>query len=313
MFKRKKIKDFQVNISICKEILEAIFDECDGNNVNETGGRIIGYYSQKSNKLDIKAYGLIGPGPNARKSPTSFFQDGVYQETVFRDIEAEHSEIEHLGNWHSHHVNGLDMLSSGDIDTYTRIVNHEKHNTDFFYALLVVAKNHTFHNQGRYLVRHFIFKRGESLIYEVPNTQVKIIKRSPLFIDKIKVTKATPDKESLSISSDFNGSTLKHIRARNKEIISEMYPNLKTFFLKQTNSLYWRGEINLIDNVPVELLVLETINEGMPSHSISLTSSSAHLFQCNQLYSKRSFDSAWKAIYSFERDLNRETYNKKKI
>lgn len=310
MFKRKKLKDLQVKISICKEILEAIFDECDANNVNETGGRIIGYCSQKSNKLDMKVCGLIGPGPNARKSPTSFFQDGVYQETVFRSIEAEHPALEHLGNWHSHHVNGLNMLSSGDIDTYTKIVNHEKHNTDFFYALLVVAKNHTSNHQERYLVRHFVFKRGESLIYEIPNTQVNVLKMSPLYIDKIRTTEAVPEKETLSNSLVSSQLTVNHIRAKDKEMISEMYPSLKTFFSKQTNSIYWRGEINLIDNSPAELLVLETINEGIPSHSISLGSSSAHLFQCNRLYSNRSFDSAWRAIYSLERDLNREIYNK---
>ena len=103
-----------------------------------------------------------------RRSPTSFFQDGEYQETIFRKIEAEHTEIEHLGNWHTHHVNGLNTLSSGDIETYKRIVNHEKHNTDFFYALLVVSKNQTFYNRERYLMKHFLFKRGESLVYEDP-------------------------------------------------------------------------------------------------------------------------------------------------
>ena len=42
--------------------------------------------------------------------------------------------IEHLGNWHTHHVNGYPNLSGGDVATYRRIVNHELHNLDFFYA-----------------------------------------------------------------------------------------------------------------------------------------------------------------------------------
>lgn len=140
MFKRKKIKDIRIRITICKDVLEAIFDECDKHNVDETGGRILGYYQYQNEVLNIEACGLIGPGPNARRSSTSFFQDGAYQEEIFRKIETEFPDIEHLGNWHTHHVNGLDTLSSGDIVTYKKIVNHTKHNTDFFYALLVVAK-----------------------------------------------------------------------------------------------------------------------------------------------------------------------------
>ena len=66
MFKRKKIEGFHIKISICKDVLEAIFDECDKNNIDETGGRIVGYYQQGDNKLNIKACGLIGPGPNAQ-------------------------------------------------------------------------------------------------------------------------------------------------------------------------------------------------------------------------------------------------------
>ncbi len=309
MFKRKKIEGFQVKISICKDVLEAIFDECDTNDIDETGGRIVGYYHQSGNKLNIKVCGLIGPGHNARRSPTSFFQDGAYQEAVFRKIEAEHPEIEHLGNWHTHHVNGLDTLSSGDVETYERIVNHEKHNTDFFYALLVVAKGRTFYNRERYLVKHFLLKRGESLVHEIPSAQVKIIKEAAVFIDKAKAIEGVSIKETLTdlISSQ---PMLDHIRARDKEFISEMYTELKPFLSKQTKSLYWRGNLNLIDNSSVEVFVLESINKRKPSYSITLSASSRHLFQCSQLYLKRIFDSAWKAVYLFERDLNNEIFEK---
>jgi hypothetical protein len=91
-----------------------------------------------------------------------------------------------------------------------------------------------------------------------------------------------------------------------------MYPITKTFLSKQANSLYWRGKLDLIDNTSVEFLVLESVDEKTISYSIALTSSSAQHFQSNQLYSDRSFDSAWKAIYLFERDLNREIFKKNK-
>ena len=307
MFNRGKIETPRVKISFCEDVLGAIFDECDNFNTDETGGRIIGHYQRRGASLNIEVCGLIGPGPNARRSPTSFFQDGVHQETIFRKIEAEHPDIEHLGNWHTHHVNGLDTLSSGDIGTYKKIVNHEKHNTNFFYALLVIAKKHSFHNQERYAVRHFLFKRGESVVYEIPPRQVKIIKKSSIFIDRAKNPALERDIAPDTILC--NQPTANSARLKDKEIMSDLYPDLKPFFSKQTNSLYWKGEIALVDTTSTEFLILETIDETKPSYSITLIGPRANSFQCKQLYSKRNFDSAWKAALSFERDLNREIYS----
>lgn len=306
MFKRKNIEGLHVRISICKDVIEAIFDECDKYNVDETGGRIIGYCQYHDAKLNIDACGLIGPGPNARRSSTSFFQDGEYQEAIFRKIEAQHPDIEHLGNWHTHHVNGLNMLSSGDIDTYKRIVNHEKHNTDFFYALLVVAKTHSYYSRKRYVVKHFLLRRGESLIYEIPSSKVKIVKNHPVFIDKTK--EEALKENSISDTLLYNHPTVTNIRSRDREVMSYMCPDLKPFFSKQTRSLYWKGKLTLINDTSVELLMLESLNEARPSYSITFTGLGGQHFQCRQLYLKRTFDSAWKAICSLERDLNHEIF-----
>ena len=129
------------SISIARGALESIFDECDKYDADETGGRLLGTYRHKNGRYDIEVKGVLEPGPNAQRSPTYFLQDGDYQEKQFRAIEASHPDIEHLGNWHTHHVNGYPTLSGGDKATYFKTVNHEKHNTDFFYALLVVGKN----------------------------------------------------------------------------------------------------------------------------------------------------------------------------
>src|SRR5713226_5747036 len=145
MFRSKKTA---VSISIARGALESIFDECDQYDIDETGGRLIGNYRQKGAKYEIQVLGVLGPGPNARRSPTSFFQDGEYQERVFRAVERDHPNLEHLGNWHTHHVNGLQTLSGGDRETYHATVNHHNHNTDFFYALLVTRK--TPHHHSRY-------------------------------------------------------------------------------------------------------------------------------------------------------------------
>ncbi len=310
MFKRKKIESFPAKISICKEVLEAIYNECDQNNIDETGGRIIGYYRQHGSKLDIEICGLICSGPNARRSPTSFFQDGEYQENIFRKIESEYPRIEHIGNWHTHHVNGLTTLSSGDIETYRRIVNHKKHNTDFFYALLVVAKNHTSNKRKRYTMKHFLFKRGVPLVYEIPDSQVRITKERSVFVDK--GVYGTLEEEPVVDPVISAESIINQTRAMDREFISEMYPGLKTFFSKQTNSLYWRGKLNLVDGSDVEILILESAEKERPSYSVTLATSSSSLFQCQQPYLEKNFDSAWKAAYLFERDLNRELFEKTK-
>jgi hypothetical protein len=106
--------------------LTVIFDECDHFDRDETGGRVIGTFKKHSNKLTLQVTGIIESGPQARRTSVSFFQDGAHQEHIFRQIEHRHPEIEHLGNWHTHHVNGLQTLSGGDFTTYQRTVNHQQ-------------------------------------------------------------------------------------------------------------------------------------------------------------------------------------------
>lgn len=159
-----------LTITIPRPVLNGIFDECDKYSVQETGGRMLGFYSWRGTDLHIDVKALIGPGPNARRSQTSFFQDGEYQEKVFRAVEKKYPTIEHLGNWHTHHVNALRTLSNGDVDTYRKCVNSPKHNTDFFYALLVTHK--TPGQIMRYPVRHFVFIRHSLDFVEVPACDV---------------------------------------------------------------------------------------------------------------------------------------------
>src|SRR5665213_907893 len=164
-----------IRIVMPKAALLQIFDECDQFDHDETGGRILGTFTEDRRHLNLKVSALIDSGPRARRSAVMFFQDGDYQEQVFRQIESRNPEIEHLGNWHTHHMNGLQHLSTGDLDTYHRIVNHPNQNTPFFYALLVVSKLGGRDPLNRYSVKHYMFRKGDPKVYEVPNRMVELV------------------------------------------------------------------------------------------------------------------------------------------
>lgn len=156
--------DNGVTIQIYSGVYEAITKECDRFNTHETGGALIGTYNYDSHTgLVITVSGVIDAGPKAQRTSVSFFKDGEYQEKIFRQIERRHPNIEHLGNWHTHHVNGLETLSKGDCETYHKNVNSKNHNTDFWYALLVTRKTVA----GMYLVKHYILYRNDPNEYQI--------------------------------------------------------------------------------------------------------------------------------------------------
>ncbi len=253
-----------VTISIPIKALEAIFDECDRFPADETGGRIIGTYSKHRKEYQIDLLGVIGPGPNAQRSATSFFQDGEYQERVFRDVEKEYPNVEHLGNWHSHHPNGLRTLSSGDRATYQRVVNHDKHNTDFLYALLVVRK--TPHQDRRYEIKHFIAFRDDDRVHEIPESQILVLDQSRVQSGSGKVVfDAGGSSVATAVARNGNAG-----RAKDQEFFSEFFPALKPIFSKGLGSVYWKGRIALIDGTHAEVLAIQQPDHGEETYAITV-------------------------------------------
>jgi integrative and conjugative element protein (TIGR02256 family) len=295
-------KNPKVTIFFPRKAMEAIFNECDKYDIDETGGRIIGTYRKTGKQYEISVLGIIDPGPNARRSPTSFFQDGEYQERVFREIEKGHPNLEHLGNWHTHHVNGLATLSSGDRATYQRIVNHEKHNTDFFYALLVVRK--TPHRNQRYEVKHHVVFRNEETIHEIPESQISLLDTSGPDLS------STP---SVPIESDTNPmefqATANLERVKDQEFFSEFYSGLRAGFSKALGTLYWKGRVHLIDGSHTEVLVMESSDGHKPSYSITIPGPKPPDAITN--YRDRNFKSARHAVLHLEKDINREIFLRK--
>lgn len=296
----------QFSVTIARTALESIFDECDQYHSHETGGRLIGTYQKKGAHYDVQLSGVIGPGPAAQRSATSFFQDGDYQERVFRQIEEKHPNIEHLGNWHTHHVNGLATLSGGDHATYQRIVNHDKHNTEFFYALLVVRKNHG--RDPRYDVKHYFFRRNDEKVYETSPAQVRIVDAPILW----PISNGRSPSPSVPTHHSGDQAQPNVERAKDQEFFSDFYPNLKASFSERVEALYWKGAVTLIDGSHVKVLTMENSENGGRFYSITAGGEEPALAEVLTGYKDRQFRSARHAVLHLQADLNQAIYRYRK-
>lgn len=290
-----------VTVSIPAQALSSIFDNCDRYDYDETGGRIIGVFQHSPGRsLEIKVTGVIEAGPRARRSNSSFFQDGDYQAQVFRQIEASHPAIEHLGNWHTHHVNGFPTLSAGDIETYKRIVNHEKHNHHFFYALLVVARSPSEQGLSRYRLRHYIMFRGDDSVYEIESPNVVVTQEPVIW----------PTIDKSLVAEIWRGHN-QAVRAKDDAIIPAVFPTLRPYWSKRARTIYWKGSLELVDSSSVAIMVPEMksalVHEPSYYQVIVKNAPEACKDVCEK-FALRQFESASRAIGALEKAMNRALF-----
>jgi integrative and conjugative element protein (TIGR02256 family) len=285
-----------------RDALTVIFNECDGFDHDETGGRVIGTFKESGGKLTLQVTGIIEAGPQAKRSATSFFQDGEHQERIFRQVERTHPEIEHLGNWHTHHVNGLSTLSDGDVATYRRTVNHQNHNTPFFYALLVVARRKSADPLRRYTVRHFIFRRGDERAYEIPQRLIKVVD-TPLVwpSESMHENKQSPEPENIAPRPE---------RVYDQDVLGTFYQGVRPF-TSQKIGLYWRGPIELLDGSIVQVVLVEDSSSQLPTYSVVLREPPDALKTLAEQLATRDFPSARAALITTERSCNRVLYERR--
>jgi integrative and conjugative element protein (TIGR02256 family) len=288
----------KVHVIVPRSALAVIFDECDRFDQDETGGRVIGTFQEHRGRLTLNITGIIESGPQAQRSPVSFFQDGEHQEGVFREIERSHPEIEHLGNWHTHHVNGLSTLSNGDLATYRRTVNHHNHNTSFFYALLVVARRHTADPLERYNVKHYIFHRDDDRVHEIPHKSVEIV-------DAPLVWPVERTKHSRRQVGD--GVAPRPERVYDRDMLNEFYRELRPYS-SQKLGLYWRGPLELVNGTKVEVVLVEDASSGAATYSITLRDPPHALRATAEQLAEHEFTSARSALVMAERSCNRVLY-----
>lgn len=284
----------KIRLTIPKAALLTVFDECDGFDQDETGGRVVGTFQKRFGKLDIHVTGIIEAGPQARRSRVSFFQDGEYQEKIFRQIEDHHRETEHVGTWHTHHVNGLQHLSDGDIQTYYRTVNHPNQHTPFFYALLVTAKHRSSDPLQRYAVKHYVFRRGDERIYELHGGQVEIVDAPLVWPVGAEYHETGRDGGNLN-------------RAYDNDILSEFYRGLRPFSNAKLG-VYWRGPLELLDGSKVEVVLLGDSTAANPTYTVTLRKPPAALESLAEEIASVEFPSARAALITTERSCNRALY-----
>lgn len=140
----------------------------------EDGGKYIGYLCKPGDrnlrKFNISARthtivitDFLPGGPKAVRTAVEFMPDGEYQEELFRRLEEMDPAIEHLGSWHSHHCNGLQTLSRGDVEGYFRTVNKANYRLDYFLTSLV--KHIPINPESCDWIDHFLFVRGVDEYY----------------------------------------------------------------------------------------------------------------------------------------------------
>ena len=292
----------KIRLILPKAALTTVFEECDGFDQDETGGRVIGTFEEERGKLVIRVNGIIEAGPQARRSAVTFFQDGVHQEQVFRKIESHFPQIEHLGNWHTHHVNGLQHLSGGDIETYHRTVNHRNHNTPFFYALLVTEKHQSADPLGRYTVKHYVFQRGEERIFELRRNQVQIVDEALLWptTNQHVPTKPKDDPNARGLGANPD-------RAYDKDILTEFYRGIRPFSSVKLG-MYWRGPLELLDGRTVEVVLLEDSAASKPTYSVTVREAPVTLKAIIEELASVEFPSARAALITTERSCNRAIF-----
>lgn len=284
-----------ITLEIPRAAIEAIFNECDRYDMDETGGRILGTYRNSGRELGISVSGIIEPGPNAQRTQTYFKQDGAYQEKVFREVEDLVPAIEHLGNWHTHHGNGLQHLSGGDIQTYRRTVEHAKHNIDFFYALLVTEKVAGKTDLQRYIFKNYVMRRGDERVYEIPASAVNLID-SPLVWPTSKPL--MPARESTPPRAVVANADL----VLDQDVISQFFTKVKTLQSKELG-VYWRGSITLADKSDQEVVVLRDADAPF-SCGVTLRNPPDSLEPVTKALGKKVFPNGRSALIATERACN---------
>jgi hypothetical protein len=179
------------------------------------------------------------------------------------------------------------------------------HNTDFFYALLVLSRNRG--GNPRYAVKHFIFRRGDSTIYEIRAEDVRLVDASVL-----RPPQPPDTAEACDLRANGPSVAPNPERVKDQEYFADFYPDLKPLVAKNTGAPYWKGPLPLVDGSRAEIVAMENTGGAAASYAIATSCKNPLFGDILTLYHERQFRSARHAVIDLERDLNQALYRGKK-
>jgi hypothetical protein len=172
--------------------------------------------------------------------------------------------------------------------------------------LLVVSKNRG--GNPRYAVKHFLFRRGDDAIYEIPAKDVRLVDGSALqsrsHSENVEGSDSRPRHDPPSAPNPE--------RAKDQEFFSDFYPGLKALLSKEMGAPYWKGPLPLVDGSRAELVAMEDPDDKARSYSIATSFKNPIIADILAQYKERKFSSARHAVLNLERDLNQARYRGKK-
>ncbi len=142
-------------ISIDKKLMDEIYKVCQGALPNETGGILIGYYTEGCNLAVITK--ILRAPPDSKSGPTWFFR-GIHG--VKRKLDALWKEKKqfYIGEWH-YHPNSSSDLSYQDIKQMTSISNSRSYNCPEPILLIVGGNSLAWENSV------YVFPKGRDFVY----------------------------------------------------------------------------------------------------------------------------------------------------
>ena len=160
----------RVSVLMDRHVPAFILEELAKYPHSEEGGKYLGFVENDSGLTRIVITDFLPGGPHAKRTRVEFLPDGNFQERLFRQAERLDHRVEHLGSWHSHHCNGLETFSDGDIGGYFKTVNKAAYRPDFFVASLVTRIPRSIGEQD--WLQHFLFTRGDDQFYGMDELRI---------------------------------------------------------------------------------------------------------------------------------------------
>ena len=114
----------KVVVHVANDVLANIERMAEESFPNESGGALMGYWSEEEKTVVIT--NVVGPGPNAKHARYSFVPDYEFQEQQIAEIYSTSGRLRtYLGDWHSH-PDGPASLSNTDKRTLKNIADFPK-------------------------------------------------------------------------------------------------------------------------------------------------------------------------------------------